>query len=515
MNRLVVTTECPSCGAPLDFSEGTNALTCGHCRSNLLVTGKGQLLSYYISPSLGERIAIARATMAQRNRGRTELRGVRANLYFIPYYRMTGQDFNWEEAPPEPAREVSGEDLDYGTYGEMTWRLGPEDISSLWGAAKDFFGLISGMAGGKGREKEQGRETPMRTPPEAVAPGRPGDTAPPRQREVAPARSSLYERKKVLLNDRYIEKNFLACDLHGIGIYSLGIRPAVLRLELLRREKVGSLGRIVKPTLGPEAGEEVGEMAAPDASFLSRQIIGKVFSLIYFPFWIVEMESRGETLITVIDAVSGAVVRADLPAFIYRTLDRALEEEPMTIGFRPLVCPNCGWDFPVRSEDSIFPCATCRKAWQIRGNGLIEIGYRVAAAPGNDSPEQLTYLPFWVVDALPEQGRTFRFFIPAFRYRRLKFLLDLALVTSRLCPPYALGKACGELSGVYYDLEDAARLAQFVRTALIAATIRDFRFGPQGLSVTGATLTWFPFRKEKGYLVAPFGYISIPANLLL
>ena len=50
-SHLVVSTECPLCGAPLDFTEGSNAVQCLHCRSNLLVTGRKQVLSYYVAPN--------------------------------------------------------------------------------------------------------------------------------------------------------------------------------------------------------------------------------------------------------------------------------------------------------------------------------------------------------------------------------------------------------------------------------------------------------------------------------
>ena len=50
--RLVVSTECPTCGAPLDFKEGSNAVRCQYCRSNLLITGRKHVLSYYVKPKV-------------------------------------------------------------------------------------------------------------------------------------------------------------------------------------------------------------------------------------------------------------------------------------------------------------------------------------------------------------------------------------------------------------------------------------------------------------------------------
>jgi hypothetical protein len=86
--------------------------------------------------------------------------------------------------------------------------------------------------------------------------------------------------------------------------------------------------------------------------------------------------------------------------------------------------------------------------------------------------------------------------VPAFRYRRLKFLLDLALKISRLKPSHGFLETAKdvELSGCYYDAEDASLLAQFTENALTAGSIEAFRKDRKNdLSFSGATLTWFPF----------------------
>jgi LSD1 subclass zinc finger protein len=98
MNAYVVSTECPSCAAPLDFSEGTNAVQCLHCHSKLLVTGRKKVLSYFVSPAVDHNRAIASAMRAQQEQDR-ERRVIKPKLYFIPYYRLTGNDFRWERHP--------------------------------------------------------------------------------------------------------------------------------------------------------------------------------------------------------------------------------------------------------------------------------------------------------------------------------------------------------------------------------------------------------------------------------
>jgi LSD1 subclass zinc finger protein len=522
MNRIVVKTECASCGAPLDLTEGSNAVRCQHCRSNLLVTGRKQVLSYYVPPRLGERRAIAMAVMAQRNMGRCDLRGIKSRLYFIPYYRMTGQDFGWEKAPP---KRTSGEEgylegeeerdsLDWMTEEREGFSLF-KDTSSLLDAAADVVSFLF--------NKRFGNDKPAPPP----RPSRPGGI-PAEQKDVPPrgkgdsandvrlAGGSLYEKGDVLLNDKYIEKNFLACDLQGVGLYSLGVRPAVLRLELFTWETLTPLGKVVSPSVSPESAESIGLRTAADPSLLYRQVIGKILSLVYFPFWVVETQSGDRPLLTIIDAVSQAVIKNDASPSLYQILDRPLGAKPRIVGFRPLTCPNCGWDLPMRPDDSIFFCGSCNRAWQISGSDLCEVGYQVANLQTGRDNTQTKYLPFWIFHSGGKQSNGF--FVPSFRYRRLKLLMDLALRLSRVQPDFAfLDRAKDvELFGCYYDKEDAGLLARFASLMLSSEKVDEFTgTREEQPSLQDAALIWLPFRTQGEYLFSPFGNINIPRNLLV
>jgi hypothetical protein len=330
-------------------------------------------------------------------------------------------------------------------------------------------------------------------------------------------RSTLYEKGEVILNDRYVEKNFLACDFKGSGLYSLGVRPAVLRLELFRKEALGETGRLVNPTVTSDTALEVGLKTEPRPALLYRQVISKVLSIIYFPFWIIETESRGGPLVTIIDAVAQSVIKPDAAPAIYEILDRQFAEDPKIIGFRPLTCPNCGWDFPVRPDDSIFVCNTCKRAWEICEKELSEINYEIAGVSDSGLSDQIQYLPFWIISCRGATGKSFKYYIPAFRYRRLKLLLDLALCLSRIQPEFPKAEITQQnLAGCYYDSRDAAMLAKFAEAALKADNIEAYRtHRADDLPITGATLIWLPFEIKGSYLVSPFAKISIPQNLLI
>ena len=512
MNSFVVSSECPSCGAPLDFTEGANAITCQHCKANLLVTGRKQVLSYYVRPKLDERVSIAKATMAQRNKGYDGFSSAKSQLYFIPYYRMTGQDFGLEQPLPKPAveEEDSGENaLDFGDYRPL-----PDyrDATSLLDIAVDLINIFFDKTF---RKKSYNDQRPL-PKPEVPLKKVSSELNTEATKNGSLKKHSLYEKGDVILNDRYVEKNFLGCNLRGLGIYSLGIRPEVLRLELFRRETLKSLGKVVNPSLSIDDAERIGMKTAANSSLLNRLVIGKVLSIIYFPFWLVEMKCKEESLLTVIDAVSQSVIKTDAPRSIYEILNDEFHDEPKVIGFRPLTCPNCGWDFPVRPDDNIFFCSTCSKAWRICGSELSEVRYRMAEVQWSSRNGQMKYLPFWVFQKTLKGGQPFSFFIPVFRYRRLRFLLDIAVSISRCQPSYAIAEAGGvDLLGCYYDEEDALLLAQFTQSVLESGRIEDLRTNDPNASLTDATLTWFPFQVQGEYLLAPFGGTSIPKNLLM
>src|SRR2546428_868401 len=195
--RLVVATECPTCAAPLYFPEGATTVRCTHCRSRLLLTGRGRVLAFHVTPRLEERAAleIARTHAA---------RVTDAQLYFLPYYRFTGEEFRWEMADREAAEQ----------------------------------------------------------PPDLEAGGAPLE-----------------------LEERCLERNFLACAWDGLNLYSLGVRPGVLRLALFRRETLTQVGRVVAADMAPDAALAHALRPVDGERIVHRAVLGGALSLVYYPYW--------------------------------------------------------------------------------------------------------------------------------------------------------------------------------------------------------------------------------------
>lgn len=442
-SRLTVNTSCPTCGAPLDFSEGSNAVHCGYCSSNLLVTGHRQILSYVISPLLDAKQAGSLVLQTHREQEMPS-RVIKPHLFFVPYYHVTGHSLRWQNGAQTPPSLAS-------RLAEYEDALGPLKV------------------------------------------------------------------QQVTFNDRYVDRNFIACDVQNACPFSLGVRPAVMRLELFRREDLLTQGKIVPLTMPHKGAVRQGLKAVDKQSILYRQVVGLNLSVIYFPYWMVEIEQDGLSSLTNVDAVAGSVVRRAIDTTLLDVLSRKSKIQHTTIGFRPLNCPNCGWDLPMRSQDVIFFCDACDRAWEINRQTLRQVSYQFADLNAPDDNDANMHLPFWVLSEPTTTPGAKRFFLPAFRYRRLKLLVDLAQRITHKQPLFTARLGVKpEAHGCFYDHHDALKLAAVTHVGISARRSRRVELTPgEKLSFSNITLTWIPFRSQGTYLVDPFTDYHLPRAGLL
>jgi hypothetical protein len=338
---------------------------------------------------------------------------------------------------------------------------------------------------------------------------------------MAPPRPATTASGEVTVQflDRYVEKSFPGADLPGLGIYSLGIRTQALHVSLFQREAVGALGTIVPVQMDLAAAMAQGLSASGFEHVVYRQVLGRILSVIYFPLWVVELTQGTERWLAVVDAVAESVVQPRAPVALYDALARAAAEESRTIGLRPLVCPNCGGDLPVEPDDVIFFCVTCSRAWQIHGAELTETPHEIAQVasktPPAGRPADLVYLPFWRLDSGSAGGTDGPAWVPAFRYRRLKGLQDLAARFTAKPPVYE--PWTGErptVRGCFYDVEDAVLLARFTAAGRRRTPDAVRAAASDEPTFQGARLAWIPFRREGQSLLDPFAGLALQGGLL-
>jgi hypothetical protein len=165
------------------------------------------------------------------------------------------------------------------------------------------------------------------------------------RREVAALTTLLPARPRPtgppVFAGRWVERTVGACADDGLVPYSLGVRPSVLRLELFRPEALGATA-VVAPALAADAALGLG--AAPQPDTLHLNLIDRRLAVVYFPFWLVDVRTADAHRTAVVDGTAGTIVTTDVdPDRIARLAPAAAGSAPI-LGFRPLACPNCGWD---------------------------------------------------------------------------------------------------------------------------------------------------------------------------
>jgi hypothetical protein len=380
------------------------------------------MLAFHVAPRLEERAAIEIArTLAARVTD--------PQLYFLPYYRFTGEEFRWETAERGPAEQ-------------------PPDLEA--------------------------HDAPLE------------------------------------LEERCVERNFLGCAWDGLNVYSLGVRPGVLKLALFHREALIERGRIVAADVAPDAALAHALRPVDPERIVHRAVLGGVLSLVYYPYWAMTLGGGPSDRLALLDAVSGTVATADAGPTMRARLDQPESATHSTVEFRPLVCPNCGWDLPADPGLVVFFCTSCTRAWQVAGDRLEAVPATVVAVPpgARRLGKTLRHLPVWVV-ALPGRTLPERVMVPAFRYRGLKLLVALATRLTRIGPVLEPGDSQGvALDGGHLDRTDAMALARIIATGLDRqrAPLRE---------MGAATLAWLPFEMAGGSLRELRTGFALPAGGLV
>ncbi len=475
---LSVSTKCPSCGGDLEFEHGSNAVRCGFCGSSHVVTGHGRSLSYFIPETISVKMAAGKALVKLREDG-GNWKVKEATLFFVPFHHFIGQDLYWE---------MEEETISEGDEGGVL----NVRISSFGGIG---FGGFLGSLG-----DEVGHGAPRLT------------------------------EKRFEMSTRHIDRTLPALDVPELNVFSLGLRPEVLKLSLFQKDAVLERGQLSPVKVEGRDAEERGYSPLRPGDIIARRVIGKTRSIIHFPFWVIEAseDGREDGAIAVVDGVSGDVTNTNAPVSM---LDKLIDKDGdhyEIVGLRPLKCPDCGADLPVRPKDVVFFCAGCGKAWYISGTELTQVPY--TAMPPKMGAAEMEYMPFWVVEARVVSGGEsienkyeltklapgvrvpqeedkkvpLRFFVPAFELGNLNILSRFASSFTRSQPVWQVQDdgPQGRITpsrGCFISPEDALELAPLTLFSLIPkGNKRALKFALEAkVEVKGAALALVPFTKSR------------------
>ncbi|MBI5696661.1 MAG: hypothetical protein HZC51_13190 [Nitrospirae bacterium] len=489
---ITVSTKCPSCAGEVEFEQGTNAVHCGFCGSDHLVTGRGRVLSYYVPEKVPVWEALARAREALAGAGIPDAKTRDATLFFVPFYHLIGQALHWE------AKEDAERKKSWSTSG-VSVTMTSSDTEDGAGFGQSGMGslLMEGLGGNLLKALK-------------------GDGVPNLVRKTFEPRSA------------YISRSAPALDIPELKVPSLGVRADVLKLALFEKAAVTARGQVVPVKASLPDYEARGYAPSGSEEAVARTVFGKVRSVIYFPFWLVESGGApgGPGSFTVVDAVSGEVANPLAPAEI---LDKLVARDGIRFdvaGLRPLKCPDCGNGLPVKPRDAVFVCGTCRKAWMVSGDGFEGIPCSIAAPQKKGSGEPV-YFPLWVVTArlstpdltvenkydlgrlMPglrvpteeDKALPLRFFVPALRIGSQLALSRLATNFTRFQPtwekdiPYSISA-----KGCHITQDDALSLIPLILFAMAPKdNIHKVRFALEAkVEPSGVELVLIPFYKGRG-----------------
>ncbi len=114
MQRLKVSTSCPSCGAPFEFLEGANVAKCPYCDLPLLFQSQKRILRYYLQPKLKKREVRFLVDRFRKVKGQSLSKRIdQIRLFYLPFWRFTAQAFYTiiSNSFPDPFQETSDDDI--------------------------------------------------------------------------------------------------------------------------------------------------------------------------------------------------------------------------------------------------------------------------------------------------------------------------------------------------------------------------------------------------------------------
>jgi LSD1 subclass zinc finger protein len=132
MQRLKVSTSCPSCGAPLEFLEGANVARCSFCDLPLLFQSQKKILRYYLEPKLKKReVRFLIDRFRKLNGESLSKRTDEIKLLYLPFWRFTAEVFytiinrtSLVSDPEAPEEEILTKDWDINFCAHTSNNLG-------------------------------------------------------------------------------------------------------------------------------------------------------------------------------------------------------------------------------------------------------------------------------------------------------------------------------------------------------------------------------------------------------
>jgi DNA-directed RNA polymerase subunit RPC12/RpoP len=344
------------------------------------------------------------------------------------------------------------------------------------------------------------------------------------------------ERLKVLLT-RVLDHTVPGYSGLELGLTTLGVRSQVLHLLPFGREDLERRDSFLPLEISAEQVQaeadhfshlffEAGELV-PEV--VLDRLVGRSFSVIYFPLWHIEYQAGEGQKSLLLDAVGGSILGSSPARSLIQQKLKGEESRKSfafsEIRFLPFRCPNCGWGFPFRPLSVLHFCPNCRRLFRESGGEWVETAYSVIPPPGGQSWEKLLWVPFWRCKAgLESNGermetmaglyqfappprvvkpgeaqRPIYFYVPAVKFRTPQVLSNLASRLTYIQPEINPGSfpdgSHPVIAGGSLPDMDAQEMGPVVLGALIPQASQKARAWLKGcrIDLQEAQILYFPF----------------------
>lgn len=345
------------------------------------------------------------------------------------------------------------------------------------------------------------------------------------------------------LKTKLFDFSFPAYKEPDLDLLSLGVRTSAIPLQLFHHTRLSGPEIVLPVEVSlQEAMKHSNSFLTYGFSdrnfrveFKDTQLVGEVYSVVYFPFWVLEVEGKDRSGLLIIDGVANRIRKTvwdqNVASFFQEHTPSEVAANFSDLLLIPFVCPVCGWDLPFSPTSKTHVCATCTRAWVENTGRYQEVDYEIAAVP-EKFEHAIRYMPFWdlrtqihtpdgvfknrsdlrkLLPNLPvgrEGGngaQSIQFLIPAFKIRNTKALSKLANLfcvnppSQQLRAKEALEKE--KFEGVCLGSEEAEQMARVVLISMVPRYNRRARNVVKKSKITVETsrLIYYPFYRKGLY----------------
>ncbi len=453
---------CPGCGGGLELQSDFRTIECEHCSSVLRISAPtDQPLAYYIKPSHDKR-AVRFQVDRYLKKNHRKLTGSQYKLerLFFPYWKMDGITLK--------IRTERG-------------KLHQASDQNILTAQIDYAGLFQfGRALGK---------TLTSTP-------------------------AVTEDKINVKLGRHSSTISAGTILPGLP-HSLGMRAEYIKLYPLADEEINKKFTYLPISLDwAEVSEILNKSIGMRAALFDAngpggrdRVFGLKGSIIYFPYFILQMADRDEQSRFVIDALSGRIVHVGSPTESDQSADNRLGSEESVTGLAGMSgfgkldislhrCSNCGENLPALAS-FINICHNCQRVNLVGASDLFSGEVKVAGDGNQDDP----LFPFWTI---ADRTTNETILIPAFEISNFEVMRRLARKVSAVVPEIScvnLTNNNDQLQAVTVDPEKAVQLAEIMRYCQKAVSDKPDLASPGKLIPEMMSLIYLPFHLRNYFYV--------------